>query len=252
MVDGGLRLHRAATRVRVGAATVRLSSVGTGPPVLLCNGLATPIESWGSLVDSLGSFRFIAFDAPGVGDSPPRKGRLSIAGVADIAAAVLDHVEVPRAHVLGYSWGGAVAQHLAWRHPRRVDRLVLAATSVGLGAIPGLPWALVPLLMESFTTSDPGRPRTSPAGLVGQLCAIATWSSLPFLTEVDAPALVLAGTADLVVPVGNAHLLAGLLPRGEIALVSGVGHQLFSAGALGVVTDRLARFLDPGRVTPDR
>ncbi len=252
MVDGGLRLHGAATRMQFGTTTVRLSSVGTGPPVLLCNGLATPIESWGPLVDSLDSFRLIAFDVPGVGDSPPRKGRLSIDGVADIAAAVLDHVEVPRAHVLGYSWGGAVAQHLAWRHPHRVDRLVLAATSVGLGAIPGLPWALVPLLRESFTASDPGRPRTSPAGLIGQLCAIATWSSLPFLAEVDAPALVLAGTADLVVPAGNAHLLAGLLRRAEIALVSGVGHRLFSARALGVVTDRLAAFLDLGRVTPDR
>ena len=167
---------------------------------------------------------------------------------------MLDHVGVGRAHVVGYSWGGAVAQHLAWRHPVRVDRLVLAATSVGLGAVPGVPWAFGPPLIEALTARGPRRARTSPVGILGQVGAIVTWSSWPFLHRIEAPTLVLAGTADLVVPALNARLLAWALPDTELALLAGIGHDVFAPAALDTVTPRLAAFFATGRgrVTPDQ
>lgn len=237
MPHGGDRLRRAATTVDLGGTTVRASVVGDGPTVLLCSGLSSPLETWGPLVDRLDSYRFVAFDVPGVGESPRGCRPLRIGQVAWLAARLLDHAEAERAHVIGYSWGGAVAQHLAWREPDRLDRLVLASTSVGLGGVPGNPWALAPDASHASAAA-----LATVSGFLGQVGAITTWSSLPWLRRIDAPTLVLAGADDLLVPPLNAHLLAWGIAQAEVAVFPGLGHPLFDTPALVEVAPRIDAF----------
>jgi pimeloyl-ACP methyl ester carboxylesterase len=259
MAHGGERLRRAASTVKLGPATVRASVVGDGPVVLLCSGLSSPIEAWGPLVDRLDSYRFVTFDVPGVGESPNSCRPLRIGQVATLAAALLDHVGVARAHVIGFSWGGAVAQHFAWRSPDRLDRLVLASTSVGLGAVPGIPVAY-PSASRAATDHSgaahhgasarsaaaehlAARPTATIGGFLAQVGAIATWSSLPWLRRIDAPTLVLAGADDLLVPPLNAHLLAWAIAQAEVDVLAGLGHGLFDPGAVDRVAPRIDAFL---------
>ncbi len=248
MAHGGDRLRRAASTVKLGSATVRASVVGDGPVVLLCSGLSSPIEAWGPLVDRLDSYRFVTFDVPGVGESPNSCRPLRIGQVATLATALLDHVGVARAHVIGFSWGGAVAQHFAWRSPDRLDRLVLASTSVGLGAVPGIPF-VYPSASRAATDRSAAaehsaeRPTATIAGFLGQVGAIATWSSLPWLRRIGAPTLVLAGADDLLVPPLNAHLLAWAISQAEVDVLAGLGHGLFDPEALDRVAPRIDDFL---------
>jgi len=75
----------------------------------------------------------IAYDQRGLGRTSKPEGPYSMAGYADDAAALLDAVGWDRAHVVGVSFGGMVAQHMALRHGDRIDRLVLCCTSPGGG-----------------------------------------------------------------------------------------------------------------------
>jgi pimeloyl-ACP methyl ester carboxylesterase len=241
--DGTTRLRSAATVVHLGRHPVRTSVVGDGPPLLLCNGLASPIEAWGPLVDELPGFRIIAFDAPGVGDSPAPTRPITIGTVARLATEVLDHAGVTRAHVLGYSWGGAVAQHLAWRHAARVDRLVLASASAGMGSVPGVPLALAPLLVSMLHPDNPRRARTSPLGFLTQIGAIGSWTSLPWLHKVAARTLVVHGGADYAVPAINAHVLAWGLRDARLELLPRADHLVFEPRSVGRIAASVRTFL---------
>ena len=103
---------------------------GAGDPVLMINGLSAPGINWLNQVRDLSPhFQLITFDNRGVGESelPPAEV-YPIAVMADDAAWLLQHLGVRRAHVVGASMGGAIAQELALRHADLVRNLVLACT----------------------------------------------------------------------------------------------------------------------------
>lgn len=231
-----------------------VSVEGDGPPLLLIMGIGGNVEMWKPLRAALTGFRTIAFDVPGTGRSPVAAGPMSMAMLADLAIGVLDELGVDRAHVLGYSFGGAVAQELAYRHPARVERLVLATTMCGWGAVTGHPLTLLlmatPLRYYSapfFRAVAPilygGRMRRSPelvrrevdarvhqppslAGYTQQLLAISCWSSLGWLHKLEAPTLVLMAGDDPLVPAYNGLLLAQRIPRCRLEIVPNAGHLL--------------------------
>ena len=102
---------------------------GSGDPLLCIMGFATDSTGWLLQVpDFAQHYRTIVFDNRGVGRSAKPAGAYTIHEMADDAAALLDHLDVDRAHVLGLSMGGMIAQELVLRHPHRVRGLVLAAT----------------------------------------------------------------------------------------------------------------------------
>lgn len=104
------------------------------PALLLLNPLGTTLAFWDPLIDRLTEHNWvIRFDIRGHGRSVGEVADYAISDLADDAVAVLDALEVPRAHVFGASLGGLVAAELAARHPDRVDRLVLAAIGLQLG-----------------------------------------------------------------------------------------------------------------------
>ncbi len=212
---------------------------GDGEPLLLLNGLTRPLESWGPFARALSGRTVVSFDAPGSGRSRTPVLPLSVPALARVAASVLDAAGLDRADVLGFSYGGAVAQQLAARSPKRVRRLVLAATSCGVGASPGSQDVL------SALRPPPGAggwPRPDAVGTWWHALAISSWSSIPLLAAIRAPTLVVSGARDQVVPPANSAALAGRIPGAELALLA-AGHDLQRAAAASLLAGAVERFL---------
>lgn len=257
-----------ATHVIDGLSTrVRVS--GTGTPLLLIGGVWSQAPMFDAILPHLAGFRTIAFDPPGIGetDLPPRP--YSVRRLADFAVAVLSAVGVRRAHVLGVSLGGAVAQELARVHPERVDRLVLVSTGPGAVGVPGRPDVLmrfgrptayrdIAALEEQAGRIFGGRLRQHPElvrdwhlrapastkAWLYRLAGTAGWTSLPWLHRLTQPTLLVHGDDDPVVPLVNARLVACLVRDARLEVVPGGGHLLLldsAADVLPLITDFLAR-----------
>jgi 3-oxoadipate enol-lactonase len=106
---------------------------GRGPKLLFISGTGGDLRNRPNIFDGPLSthFELASFDQRGLGQSGKPDRPYSMADYADDAARLLDGLQWERAHVIGYSFGGMVAQELALRHPSRINRLVLAATSPG-------------------------------------------------------------------------------------------------------------------------
>lgn len=247
---------------------VRVSTRGTGTPLLLIMGIGGNLSMWQPFEDALvpHGFQTIAFDMPGTGGSPSTFPPRCMRGLARLTTAVLDELgHTDPVDVLGVSYGGAVAQTVAHRHPDRVRRLVLAATAPGLGGLPPRPGVALRLATplrywsprhyeriagdiyggSARRGSDPvGRFEHPPSlyGYLAQAYAIAGWSSLPWLRRLTAPTLVLAGDDDPLVPMANARLLTRLIPHATLHVIDGGGHLFLVEHAAESAT-RVATFL---------
>lgn len=249
---------------------------GSGPRVLLINGTGADLRTDPNRDRHPLTKRFevLMFDQRGLGQTSKPDRAYTMADYADDAAGLLDAVGWDRAHVVGISFGGMVAQHLTLRHPDRVDRLVLACTSAGgaggasfdLLAVHDLsPEERVDVLLPIMDTrNDPSTdPPTyaplwdviapvmrkvpaeaDPASLAGarrQLEARAdhdTWDRLGAITR---PTFVIGGRFDGQAPPENLERLADRIPRATLRFFDG-GHLFFlqDRTAWGDVVDFLA------------
>jgi pimeloyl-ACP methyl ester carboxylesterase len=110
-------------------ATLQYLRTGTGPPVLLIQGVGAVGEAWRPQVDGLGDrFSLIFFDNRGIGGSEARDGRVTIDEMAADALAIVDAEGIDRFHVAGHSMGGVIAQAVALRATARVKSLAFLCT----------------------------------------------------------------------------------------------------------------------------
>jgi len=222
---------------------------GSGPPLLLIQGLGYARWGWEPVVPLLArSFEVILFDNRGIGDSDCPPGPYTTAAMADDALQVLDETGVERAHVLGTSLGGMIAQELALAAPNRVDRLVLACTTPGGARAHPMPSATVDLMLRRATLREYTENALEPAvrpdlvdrivahreaeaqgyeAWAAQAAAGAGFDAYDRLGAVSAPTLVLHGDGDTVVDPRNADLLAELLPNARLSTYEGLGHLFF-------------------------
>jgi pimeloyl-ACP methyl ester carboxylesterase len=226
--------------LRVGHHTLRCSVAGThGVPLLLVNGMGASLELWKPFRDALGDARSVAYDAPGTGGSSTPWRPVSMRELARTALGVADELGAPTIDVLGYSFGGAVAQEMARLAPRRVRRLVLAATNCGWGAPIGDPFSLAGATTAPVRFVHP----PDPIGHMWQIVAISTWTSLPWLHRVRQPSLVLSAGEDRVVPEAAARMLARALPHACVEVIPGAGHWFLADGHAAEAAARVAAFL---------
>lgn len=231
----------AAMELSIGGLRVAARVAGSGDPVLLLNGMSRPMDSWSFFATAFHHRTVIAFDAPGVGASELPVVPYSMPMLADLAARVLDAVGVDKADVIGYSHGGAVAQQFAVRYRSRVNRLVLLATACGIGAVPGRPSDVTRLMLTP--NRETRWPNPHPVGLLWQIAAIATWSSIPVLGGIDAPTLVVCGDHDRAVPPANSRVLAGRIRDARLVTVQ-AGHDLQKPAPAATVGPLVERFLN--------
>jgi poly(3-hydroxyoctanoate) depolymerase len=242
-------------RVRGTELHVDVRQSGEGPPLLLCNGIGANLELLDPFVDALGAQQgrripTIRFDVPGTGGSPasllPRRMR----GLARLARDLVEALDYDLVDVLGLSWGGALAQEFAYRHPECSRRVVLCATSMGMAMVPAKPAVLLTLAspMRYFRPSriaeigkriygggfadDPelvarfasAARAPNPLSYYWQIAAGTGWTSAHYLSRVRQRVLLIAGDDDPIIPLVNARLMAWLLPRVTVHVVRGGGH----------------------------
>jgi len=228
-----------------------------GPPLLLVAGLASDVSSWQTVLPVLSEhFRVIVVDNRGIGRSLPEDAPVSVDLMADDCAALIDHLGYGPVHVLGHSMGGFTALSLAAHYPEKVRKVVIAASSeksssrntllfsdladrYGKGDDPAgffrmvFYWIFSPAFFEDegtvkgaveFALSYPFP--QAPVSFRNQVNAIAAFDGRGLARSVKVPALVLAGTEDLLFPAAAGRELAEKFPRGKYLAIEGAAHSI--------------------------
>lgn len=224
---------------------------GDGPPVLFLHGLGGTRLAWEPQLEGLADqFRCIAWDLPGYGDSEPLP-ELTFPAIVDAIARLLDTLELDRVDVVGLSFGGQQAMHLALAQPGRVRRLVLADTSPRFGADGTDPEAWMRLRLDPLdagvTPAEMAAPVldsiTAPgwggverdrlihafaqipsAGLRASVICLPSHDVSGRLGEIDAPTLVIVGELDDETPLSYAETIASGIPGARLAVIPGAAH----------------------------
>ena len=216
---------------------------GAGEPVLLVQGLGYARWGWEPAAERLArDFLVVSFDNRGIGESDVPAGPYTVAQLAADAVAVLDDAGLERVHVVGASLGGMVAQQLAIAYSERVAKLVLVCTTPGGADAFPMPERTVRLFaevalrrfVENSLAVDGGLVETvfrrrlanpfDPAGWQAQAAAGGAWDADGGLAGIEAPTLVLHGTADNVLDHRNAERLGQRIPGARVRLFEGAGH----------------------------
>jgi len=239
-------------RAEVNGLSVAYERTGDGPALVLLHGFTHDSRVWRRQLENLSDqFTVIAWDAPGAGQSPDPPEGFGIGDWADCLAGLLDATGVQRAHILGLSWGGIVAQELYRRHPARVRSLVLADTYAGWkGSLPAPlpeerlaaclrdaslpPSEFVPRYLPGMFGASPTQEVREelagimadfhPAGFRLMATALAHADTRELLPTIRVPTLLLWGDADARSPMTVAHQLHDAIPGARLAAIPGAGH----------------------------
>lgn len=246
-------------KVKVNGININYKVQGQGDPLVLIMGYSASQIGW---ILHRGVFkkhyRVVTFDNRGVGKTDKPSGAYSTKMMADDTAGLMEHLGIKKAHVLGVSMGGMIAQELAKNYPERINKLILACTFAARdktsGLSPEFPKALgfgedysdadarsVPIrkivdtLFSLSFNSQIFKILLSPVikiqvrlikttGLVGQLEAVLGHNTLKDLPKIKVPTLVITGTKDRVINPNSSEVMAKLIPNSKMVKVEGGSH----------------------------
>lgn len=238
----------AESRVRTGEGITSYRAEGAGPPLFLLHGLQIGQELFDRLrVHLQASFTVITYDQRDRGNTAFEPSAYTIDDLADDLASLIQALGYPRAHVLGTSFGGMVAQAFALRHGNLLDGLVLGATSQALfraervaGPVADLLAALedgnderargvlarmVPAASStSFRQSAP-RVQDRNEALMRRFAATRSFDTSDKLGAITAETLVIHGRDDAAVPQPDALSLASEIRSADLLLLAECGHS---------------------------
>lgn len=227
---------------------------GSGDPLILIMGIGGDAQAWALQVPTLAKhFRVVTFDNRGAGRSSAPDKPYSINGMADDVAALMDSLGIAKAHVLGFSMGGYIAQEFALKYPQRLDKLILLATAPyidGFGRTLLKNWVNVrrsnmsreqQVRFQSMFLYSPGlfedeeryersiqNSLNNPYAqqdhaFIRQANAVLGFDARDRLGDVKAETMVVVGKDDLLVPPRNSERLAKLVPGATLKVLEG-GH----------------------------
>ncbi|MEM1103331.1 MAG: alpha/beta fold hydrolase [Pseudomonadota bacterium] len=260
--------------VEIGAARLRVRREGEGDatPLILIHGFTFSLETWDAWAAALASDRpVIRYDLLGHGlTGPDPEKRYAIEERVEILRALLDALDVPRAHIGGNSLGGAIAWRFAAAYPEMVDRLVLVSPAayalIGDGSEP----APIPAPMRYFLnnvpeagvrasgrvlyTGDPPEDRITTIGdlmrapgngaaFIDHLLEFTLPNPDDALTSIAAPTLIFWGEDDALIPLEHGERMAAAMPGATLVPLPGAGH-LAHEEAAEATSSAAAEFLD--------
>src|SRR4029079_4811668 len=239
--------------VRVNDIQMAYTEAGAGRPVVLLHGYPFKRSFWNEQVAALsGSYRVIAPDLRGFGDSDSSDGSSTMNRMAQDVAALLDHLGVPRATFGALSMGGYVTLAFYKQFASRVRALILADTratpdtaeakqnraqqaekalSEGMA---GIADAMLPKLLTPETVSK--RPegvkrvrdmmlKTKPEGAASALLGMAEREDqTPLLSQIASPTLILVGTDDAITPVADSEKMHNAIAGSRLVVIENAGH----------------------------
>jgi 3-oxoadipate enol-lactonase len=252
-------------RANINGIDINYSVSGHGEPLVLIQGLGSPGSAWFFQLRAFSRFyKVIILDNRGAGRSSKPGGQYSVKTMADDVIGLMDHLGIDKAHILGASMGGMIAQEIAISYPQRVKKLVLACTtagvddadmrlmmqsSIGLGDgaseadMGSLDARVMGKVMGTVTALSFNRrmyrmffiPAAKlyfryggiAAGVLCQLRSVASHSTMDRLGQIKAPTLVIAGTDDKIIPPQSSDILSKNIPGAKLVRVEGGSHSFF-------------------------
>ena len=260
------------THISVPGVDLWVEQTGSGDDVVFVAGLADQGSCWAEQVAELSdSYRITTFDNRAVGRSSTPDGEYRIVDFAEDTAAMMRELGISRAHVVGSSMGGAIAQELALGHPGLVRSLVLHGTwcvsdrhfreevrgwqMLARGAptphdffVAVNVWFLAPRIydegiIDEWAFGADGDPY---AQSVDAFCrsaeALLAHDTRDRLHQISCPTLVTVGSLDICTPERLARQLAQLIPGAELHIIEGAGHMPYVEDP-AVFTAVVRRFL---------
>lgn len=247
------------------------------PAIVFLHGLGGSRTAWDSVMGNLSDRWFcIAWDLPGYGASAPLDA-LTFPNIANAVVRLLDVLHLGETVVVGLSFGGQQAQHVAVLHPDRVQALVLADTSAVFGAdgsdvetwkrlrLDPLDNGVTPAMMASGVidaiTADgfdgaereaaiAAFARITSSGLRAAVECLPSHDTRSLLSEIAAPTLVLVGEFDEETPLSYSETLATSIPDARLEVIPGVGH-LTPSEAPAAFAAHVRSFLESLSDTPN-
>ncbi|MDR0198240.1 MAG: alpha/beta hydrolase [Methanomassiliicoccaceae archaeon] len=222
---------------------------GEGTPVVLIAGFATEASYWDVLTQLLPNHKVITMDNRGVGRTK-YKGKFDIFDLTDDLTALLDRLSIFRAHIVGWSMGGCIAQEFTLKHPERVISLTLIspylrrpsrssfAMRAAIKAVrEGADIETVAMFMQVMCFPEPvflkkegkaeGGRRPFGAtieGVTDQMDAVDSYDSRERVSGISVPALCIHGQSDIMVPPEVGDQIASLIKGCRLYRVPGAGH----------------------------
>jgi pimeloyl-ACP methyl ester carboxylesterase len=201
------------------------------PPILLLHGAYMWTDTWGALLPGLAAIRqVIVPDLQAHGRTGDIDRPITYEGLADDAAALLDHLGIAQADVVGYSMGGAAALQVAIRHPRLVRKLVSMSAGHSLDAMQPELAAMIPQMSPEMFAGSPFETAykeiaPDPDAFPTLVQKLKTLDMTPFdwsadIPNITAPTMIVMGDADAV-PADDAVTLFRLLGGGAMGDLAG-------------------------------